>query len=1755
VYLGTDWQNFRGNSPSGSGATDAWFEYEVKAVDLDNDLKDEIVLTYSPVDWQPDGPNVGPARGLVLETKEISADFTFDELSVGNLRPVFKSQYKNEKTATGSSPATLRHERNAVIMATPDTDTDSAQLQLKAHNLVYSDPKVLAVVAAPPMWSEYEDNEDFTDHMTWGGTSYGVFKGIEKSTVKAGAIKAGVTIGWEHEFTALGLIPISSAGVEMEFSHTTTWETQQSSSITHSISYSTAGYEDQVAVYTVPAAVSVYEMTTTDAKTGTQTKQDFSVTMPYSPKVVLIEGSNYERLANSCVVGAGLQKALPNLRGVDGILAHTVGDPATYTDPNLRPTSKNILTYSGTAAQVGYEGGVLSQNIDISKSEGHSTEHEEEFSFQAWAGGGGFKAGVTLGSTEMWGSATVVSEGASMSGSIANLPSVAKNMGYDFGWRLAYYEYVNGNLTIPVVSYIVTDTKPHLAIPTEVGVDETESTPYTLDLVWEYYPENDLLPTGFIVERRNSVGVWSPIGYVDYEHDVSTYGFTDDPGREIGGTSLAPGTTYKYRVKANRPGQIPNGSLYSKIATGVTLPVVKLIRVNNPPTTVIVGEELDYSQMSVNAELQSGAWQKLYLNKVGVSPTVFAEIGTETVTVSYVHYEDEAPFTTTFEVEVLPIPTYELTLTCDLEDPNDFEETNLFAAQEEIDITACAAPTGQQFDHWEYTPASIKLDSRWDPETSFLMPAEPVSLVAKYAPEGSLTLVNLEAKHAPTVTSYFVGDSFDPTGLEVWAVYDDESTQDVTAELHYSPSEFATVGSQTVVITYRDTTYPTTEVPVLVESAPILENIAVTTYPEKITYFEGELFDATGMVVTASFAGGDTKVVTEEVSISAQLDAIGDAPVTVTYTYRGVTKAVTFSVAVTTPTLDYLSVPWVSDEAYLRGQSIDPTKLELVAHFTDGSAVLVDNKSENLSFSPTSLLWAGERPVTVSYTEGLVTRSTSFTVKVQADEPDPVQLLVTPSPFRYFILGNELDISLSSYRYAMSDGTTRDVPATDSCAVSPEPGGPLFVPGPQQVTFTCTHHRTEGGETFEADLVGGYEITVLEPIVEPPIFQFLELVNPPKQGIYSVGDSLNLDGLEVLAHYYDGSTRETQPVVAPEVFTYEGKIVVDLTHSESGITRSIYDDQDGHYDMGMSKLEVIVVRQCDSGKAFGLMEDGENYGCIDLVCPVGQTVSGNTCVAITCPPGEALEGDTCMAFTCPEGEYIDGNFCSPIPGYQATVTGGSGTGVYSAGSVVTITAGEPPAGEQFVSWSVITGGVTLNAPTSPTTSFVMPGGVVAVTATYAPIAKVLSGISVTSLPSKTTYFVGQTFDTRGLEVTASYTNAIFPDEVVIPNAVTPGHGADLTAAGSIQVTVMYSAAGVFTTKTFTITVVEVAAESITATQLPSKLEYNVGETLDLSGLEITVTNNNGALRKVSTWTSSPANGSALNTTGTNAILISFTEAGVTLTTTVNVNVTGDGEPSCPTGEELVAGVCQPVFVPPTCEEDEELVEGACQPATPPVDTPYIKQHFPLHNGSGTVVAAVSHSHQLFSKLLLNGSEVGKTLYTTWEGSTYVELSQALLDTLPNGSHTVELHFTDGQTFTLPLTISRSNGQTPGQTPSGTNPGASTSGGSKPSSSTGGTSNGSTNTGISNAKSNGISSSGAGAKSLAGSSSAGNSGNIATTRTGTAAGASAQTTAASKQTAIARLTSTGVGLPMLALAQLLVATGAGLALRRRSKPKL
>ena len=83
-----------------------------------------------------------------------------------------------------------------------------------------------------------------------------------------------------------------------------------------------------------------------------------------------------------------------------------------------------------------------------------------------------------------------------------------------------------------------------------------------------------------------------------------------------------------------------------------------------------------------------------------------------------------------------------------------------------------------------------------------------------------------------------------------------------------------------------------------------LTGLSITNAPDKVEYLEGDVFDPTGMVITASFNKGASRVVTNKCAFPTNTLDTSDTSATIGYSYRGVTMYVNQSITVSAQSED-----------------------------------------------------------------------------------------------------------------------------------------------------------------------------------------------------------------------------------------------------------------------------------------------------------------------------------------------------------------------------------------------------------------------------------------------------------------------------------------------------------------------------------------------------------------------------------------------------------------------------------------------------------------------------------------------------------------------------------------------------------------------------------------------------------------------------------------------------------------------------------
>lgn len=161
-----------------------------------------------------------------------------------------------------------------------------------------------------------------------------------------------------------------------------------------------------------------------------------------------------------------------------------------------------------------------------------------------------------------------------------------------------------------------------------------------------------------------------------------------------------------------------------------------------------------------------------------------------------------------------------------------------------------------------------------------------------------------------------------------------------------------------------------------------IEKIEVTTLPDKMTYAEGETFDPTGMVVTATYANGKTRDITKYVTCSADALTEENSVVTISFEYVMYHNAedgtaMTAGVASTTPSVTLELTIGEDAEDLLIGDvnmdgTIDTQDANLVVSYYYGSEELTEQQLKLADVDGNGTIDTQDANLIVSYYYGTI---------------------------------------------------------------------------------------------------------------------------------------------------------------------------------------------------------------------------------------------------------------------------------------------------------------------------------------------------------------------------------------------------------------------------------------------------------------------------------------------------------------------------------------------------------------------------------------------------------------------------------------------------------------------------------------------------------------------------------------------------------------------------------------------------------------
>ncbi|MBQ8264824.1 MAG: S-layer homology domain-containing protein, partial [Oscillospiraceae bacterium] len=182
--------------------------------------------------------------------------------------------------------------------------------------------------------------------------------------------------------------------------------------------------------------------------------------------------------------------------------------------------------------------------------------------------------------------------------------------------------------------------------------------------------------------------------------------------------------------------------------------------------------------------------------------------------------------------------------------------------------------------------------------------------------------------------------------------------------------------------------------------------------------------------------------------------------------------------------------------------------------------------------------------------------------------------------------------------------------------------------------------------------------------------------------------------------------------------------------------------------------------------------------------------------------------------------------------------------------------------------------------------------------------KELQKIELTANPSKTNYYIGEAFETGGMEVSATYSDGSEETTAIITNyTVSP----EVIAKDTSEITISYGS------KTCSVPVTVILIESIAVTTAPNKLQYTVGESFDPAGMVVTANYTDGSVYTTTEYDYTPAGELTLADTSISIIYngddgvegLAPASVAITVTAKPDDGEQGDNTPTSPEYDSIV----------------------------------------------------------------------------------------------------------------------------------------------------------------------------------------------------------------------------------------------------------
>lgn len=664
---------------------------------------------------------------------------------------------------------------------------------------------------------------------------------------------------------------------------------------------------------------------------------------------------------------------------------------------------------------------------------------------------------------------TVYSDQTVMKGSAAKTPdSHPEKFGHTFaGWDADYSKVTKNMIIEPKFDEI--DITVNLNASTATVYSNENGTGKGFQLSATFNPDTTGISSISWTTNNSAIATVSPDGYV---------------------TGVAPGS-------AKITGTVTyDGRTYSSTCTVTVVKTVPTaLKIDSPPTktSYFVFDKFDYSGMKLKITYNSGFVSDPIdydspnlLGTVTLNNISSNTPGSKTLTVTYKEGSTTLRATTTLVVSEILLTSFTVTAPT----KNTYYEGDLESEFNPDGMTLHLYYNNGTDEIVEYYEIGDLVFSGFNSSKAGTITMR--ATIGEVSTEFPITILPLEltsisVQTMPNKTSYFVGDDFDSIGLTIKASYNSGKTVILSNDFTLSGYDKTKAGKQTITVSYggKTTTFTVDVV------AVVMNSITIKQYPEKRSFFVGDEFDSTGLVLTATYNNGKQEdISTGYVCTGFNSSKAGIQNITVTY--NGLTT--TYAVSVNAVVVDSIVVKTnPTKTTYFVGETLDTTGLTLTATYNNGKTETI---TSGWTLGDTSLNAAGSKVITVNYGY----KSTSFAVTVVSVVPTEISVKTAPTKVSYFE-GEALNTAGLVLNVKYNNGTSNTV--TSGFTTS---GYLANKVGKQTVTVTYSGCTT----TFDVEVI---KIAISS----------ISIKTSPDKTEYFTGDSLDTTGLSINLNYNNGT--------------------------------------------------------------------------------------------------------------------------------------------------------------------------------------------------------------------------------------------------------------------------------------------------------------------------------------------------------------------------------------------------------------------------------------------------------------------------------------------------------------------------------------------------------------------------------------------------------------------------------------------------------